>query len=94
MIQDSISFLKTIQTLEAIAIRGIYAINNTSSIRAEYRKHDDSWDLESDNIELRYSRYFGNQWLIELRTRAYNQKKGAFFNQDLFVFSVDGTPEF
>lgn len=79
---------------EAIAIRGIYAIDNRSSLRAEYRKYDDSWDIDSNNIELRYSRYVGNRWLVELRTRTYNQKKGAFFNQDLFDFSADGTPEF
>ena len=79
---------------EAIAIRGIYAINNKSSIRAEYRKYDDSWDVDSGNVEFRYSRYFGNRWLAEVRTRFYDQTEGAFFYQDLFDFSADGTPEF
>jgi hypothetical protein len=79
---------------EALAVRGIYAINDRSSLRFEYRKYDDSWDVDSDNIELRYSRYLGNRWLVELRTRAYNQKEGAFFYQDLFNFTTDGTPEF
>jgi hypothetical protein len=79
---------------EALAVRGIYAINDRSSLRFEYRKYDDSWDVDSDNIELRYSRYLGNRWLVELRTRAYNQKEGAFFYQDLFDFNADGRSEF
>jgi hypothetical protein len=67
-----------IRNSKAIALRGIYAINNRSSIRAEYRKYEDSWDLDLDNIELRYSRYVGNRLLVELRTRADDQNKRVF----------------
>jgi hypothetical protein len=79
---------------EAIAIRGIYAINDRSSLRFEYRKYDDSWDVDSGNIEFRYSRYVGDRWLVELCARFYDQTQGAFFYQDLFDFNADGRPEF
>jgi len=67
---------------EAFAIRGIYAFNNNSSIRAEFRQYQDSWDIESQNFELRYSYKPSERWLFELRLRQYNQSSGAFFYQD------------
>ncbi|MGH1486815.1 MAG: DUF3570 domain-containing protein [Cellvibrionaceae bacterium] len=76
---------------ESFAVRGIYSLTPRSSIRAEYRVFSDSWGVESDNIELRYSRRFGNRWLIELRARQYNQDKGADFYRDFINFGSTGT---
>lgn len=78
---------------EAFAIRGIYAFTNHSSLRAEYRKYSDSWKVESDNIELRYSHQLGSRWLFELRLRQYKQSSGAFFYEDTFDLS-EGIPVF
>jgi hypothetical protein len=78
---------------EAFALRGIYALNPESSIRAEYRLFSDNWGVESNNAELRYTRKFGDKWLFEFRARQYQQTSGADFFQDLFDFSVE-TPEF
>ncbi len=78
---------------EAYAIRGIYALNSHSSLRTEYRLFTDSWGIEADNIELRYTKQLNSRWLLELRYRQYNQGKGADFYQDLFDFSAV-TPEF
>ena len=69
---------------EAFALRGIYAFTNYSSLRAEIRRYSDSWDIESQNIELRYSHQWGERWLFETRVRHYNQSEGAFFYQDIF----------
>ncbi len=69
---------------DAYAIRGIYALTNHSSLRAEYRSFSDSWGLESQNYELRYSHQWGSRWLFEGRFRSYNQSSGAFFYQDIF----------
>ena len=78
---------------EAVALRGIYAFSNRSSVRAEYRLFADSWGVESNNIELRYSHQLGSRWLFELRLRQYVQNKGADFYQDNFDFSA-ATDEF
>lgn len=69
---------------DAYAIRGIYALNNNSSVRAEYRQFSDSWGLESQNYELRYTYQLGSRWLLEGRLRLYEQGSGAFFYQDIF----------
>ena len=73
---------------EAFAIRSIYAINNRASIRGEYRIFADSWGVESNNVEIRYTQKLGSRWLIELRARQYRQSKGADFYQDNFDFSA------
>lgn len=78
---------------ESFALRGVYALTPTSSIRAEYRIFEDSWDIEANNIELRYTRQFGSRWLLELRYREYDQTEGAFFYSDLFDFN-QGLPTF
>lgn len=77
---------------EAFAIRGIYALTPTTSIRGEYRIFSDSWGVESNNIELRLAKEFGGQWLTEFRFRQYTQDKAADFYQDIFDFST--RPEF
>jgi hypothetical protein len=79
---------------EAFALRGIYALNNDSSIRAEYRLFTDNWGVESDNVELRYTQKFGEKWLFELRTRQYNQDSGADFYQDFINFDATTRPEY
>lgn len=78
---------------EAFAIRGIYAFTNYSSLRAEYRKYTDNWDVESQNIELRYTHQLSNRWLFEVRLRQYQQDSGAFFYSDTFDFNA-GVPLF
>ncbi len=78
---------------EAFAVRGIYAFNERSSLRAEYRLYQDSWDIESNNIELRYSHQITDRWLAEFRTRTYQQSTGAFFYSDLLDLN-EGIPEF
>jgi len=78
---------------EAFAVRGIYAFTNHSSLRAEYRRYEDSWDVESQNFELRYSHQIKNRWLLELRGRVYQQSSGAFFYRDIIDFSEE-RPEF
>ena len=78
---------------EAIALRSIYAFNNRASIRGEYRLFKDSWGIESNNIELRYTQKLGSQWLAEVRLRQYTQDKGADFYRDNFDFTLT-TEEF
>lgn len=79
---------------EAFAIRGIYALTNQSSLRAEYRSYTDSWDLASQNIELRFTHQLSSRWLFELRARQYNQSTGAFFYQDIINVDASVRPKF
>jgi len=78
---------------EAFAIRGIYAFTNQSSLRAEYRSYADSWDVASENIELRFTHQLSSRWLFELRLRQYQQSAGAFFYSD-FLDTSAARPEF
>jgi len=64
---------------DAYALRGIYSLTPASSIRAEYRKYDDSWGVKSDNFELRYAFEYKRKWLFELRARQYQQDQASFY---------------
>lgn len=70
---------------DAIGIRAIYHLPYRAALRAEYRRFSDSWGIEANNVELRYTHPYNDQWLFELKYRAYTQT-GADFYSDLFPF--------
>ena len=68
----------------AFAQRGIFYISPLdASLRLEYRDYSDSWDVESENFEIRYAQNLNNALTFELRLRQYSQDEADFY-QDLF----------
>ena len=78
---------------EALAIRGIYSLSQTASVRGEYRRFSDSWGIKANNIEFRFALQYRPEILLEARYRAYKQTKGADFYRDIFDFNSTA-PEF
>jgi uncharacterized protein DUF3570 len=54
-----------------------------AAISGEYRKHSDTWAIQSDTFELGYTHPLQSGWVIEGRVRSYSQTKADFF-ADLF----------
>lgn len=70
---------------DAMSLRAIYHLPWAASVRAEYRHFEDSWSIQSENAELRYTHSLTDVWLLELKLRSYEQT-GAEFYTDLFPF--------
>lgn len=70
---------------DAIGIRAIYYLPYRAIVRADYRTYRDSWGIEASNYEVRYTHPYKDQWIFEVKYRAYEQT-GADFYSDLFPF--------
>ncbi len=70
---------------DAFAIRAIYYLWYRAALRAEYRIFSDSWGINANNYEIRYVHPFKEQWVFELKYRAYDQTAADFFS-DLFPY--------
>jgi hypothetical protein len=72
------------RTRSSRAIKGrmIGALDDISSLRAEYRYFWDNWDIKAHTGELGYSRYFGPQWLTEALVRVHRQDKALFYSNN------------
>lgn len=72
---------------QAIALRLVQGFPSParaigSSLRAEYRYFRDNWEIRSHTLSLAYQKYFGTQWLGELRHRYYQQSAASFYSDD------------
>lgn len=72
---------------DAAGVRAIYHLPWRGSVRGEYRMFKDSWGIEAQNYELRYTHVYQDDWIIEGKVRMYDQKTGADFYSDLFAFA-------
>ena len=71
---------------DALGVRAIYHLPWRGSVRGEFRTFKDSWGIEAQNYELRYTHVYRDNWIIEGKFRSYDQKTGADFYSDLFPF--------
>ncbi len=71
---------------DAAAVRALYYLPYRAALRFEYRTYSDSWGIEADAAELRYTHPLEDRWLLELKYRFYDQSQADFYN-DLFGFS-------
>lgn len=70
---------------DAVGLRAIYHLPYRAALRADYRMFADSWGIEASNYELRYTHPYRDQWLFEIKYRAYEQTAADFYS-DLFPF--------
>ncbi len=70
---------------DAASIRAIYYLPYRAAVRLEYRRFADSWGIDANNYELRFTHPYNDQWLFETRFRRYRQT-GADFYSDLFPY--------
>ncbi|WP_424987581.1 DUF3570 domain-containing protein [Microbulbifer sp. S227A] len=80
----------TTRNSDAVALRAKYRLPYRAAVKTEYRRYADSWGIQSDNLEFRYTHPLESENLIlEGKLRFYKQK-GADFYSDLFPY-VDAT---
>jgi len=78
------------RTSDAFAIRSMYYLSYRASLMLEYRYFRDTWDIEADNVTVRYTHPVGEHWIFEVNARLYNQT-GADFYADIYPFSNSQT---
>lgn len=70
---------------DAIGIRAIYHLPYRAALRGDYRVFSDSWGIDANNWELRYTHPYKDSWLFEVKYRAYEQTAADFYS-DLFPY--------
>ena len=78
------------RTSDAVAIRMMYYLQYRASLMLEYRYFTDTWDIEADNVTVRYTHPVGEHWIFETNVRFYSQT-GADFYSDLYAYSGSQT---
>jgi len=73
------------RTSNAVGIRAKYYLPYRAALEGEYRRFDDSWDIESNTASIGYTHPLG-RWVFSARYR-YHDQTGAHFYRDLFSHS-------
>jgi hypothetical protein len=72
----------------AAAITANYYLPYRASVYGEAKVFSDSWGIEANTVKLGYIHTFGEDWIVELRGRHYQQDKADFY-QDLYTRSAE-----
>ncbi|MGJ8680606.1 DUF3570 domain-containing protein [Paraglaciecola sp.] len=72
------------RTSNALALTANYYLAHRASVYGEARGYKDSWGIQGQNIKLGYVHTFGDDWIVDVRSRFYSQDKADFY-QDLFT---------
>ncbi len=65
-----------------MSLRTLKYLQSRKSVRAEYRRFWDTWDVKADTIEFGFSKYLGKRWLVDLRYRHYSQDAASFYSDN------------
>jgi Protein of unknown function (DUF3570) len=71
------------RTSDAAAMRLRYYLPWRAAIYGEYRRHGDTWDIQSDTVELGYTHPLEKGFVFEGKLRSYSQNNADFYS-DLF----------
>lgn len=66
----------------AIKLRLLGELGTRDAMHVDYRYFWDTWDIKASTVELGYSRYFGEQWLLDTSLRFYKQDKAVFYSDN------------
>ena len=70
------------RTGQAYGIKGIKYWEHRASSTLGYRFYRDTWDIRSHTLDLNYSQYIGNQWVVDVYGRYYTQDEASFFSDN------------
>jgi len=73
------------RTSRAVKLRTIYDTGELlprSSVRAEYRRYWDTWDIKAGTTEIGGSKYVGESFLVDAMVRLYSQDKALFYSDN------------
>lgn len=66
----------------AVKLRLMGDLGSRDAVHADYRYFWDTWDIKAQTVELGYSRYFGDRWLVDTSLRFYKQDKALFYSDN------------
>lgn len=72
----------------AVKLRVLGDLGSGDAVHADYRYFWDNWDIQAQTVELGYSRYLGEQWLLDTSLRFYQQSHALFYSDNA---SADST---
>lgn len=76
------------RTSNAAAINLNYYLPYRASIYGEARVFSDTWGIDANSFKIGYIHTFGDDWILDLRIRHYQQDSADFY-QDLFARSAE-----
>ena len=69
----------------AFKLRSLYDTGQLvagSSVRAEFRRYWDNWDIKASTTEFGYAQHVGQGWLLDASLRFYTQGKALFYSDN------------
>ncbi len=69
----------------AVKLRSLYDTGELvagSSVRAEFRRYWDNWDIQANTIEFGYAQHVRQGWLVDATLRFYSQGKALFYSDN------------
>ena len=72
------------RTSDSIALRLAYHLPYRAAIKGEYRYFTDDWGIDAQTYQITYTHPFRDNWLFDIKYRAYQQGPADFY-QDLFT---------
>ena len=73
----------TTRTSNAASLNAHYYLPYRAAIFAEGRVYRDTWGIDAHNLKLGYTHTFGDDWILDVFVRHYQQDKADFYS-DLF----------
>ncbi len=70
------------RTSEAFSFRSLTYFDWRGSVRFDYRFYTDTWGIESDTVEIGFSKYLGAKNVFEVSYRLYSQNKASFYSDN------------
>ncbi|MFL0811055.1 MAG: DUF3570 domain-containing protein [Agarilytica sp.] len=66
---------------QAYAVKSMYYLPWRSAVKLEYRTFNDSWQIEANNYEIKYTHPFKENWIFDIRYRFYDQTQASFYRE-------------
>lgn len=76
------------RTSNAAALSANYYLPFRASLYAELKLFSDTWGIDANTYKVGYIHTFGDEWIVELRSRYYSQDKADFY-QDIYQRSEE-----
>ncbi len=70
------------RTGQAYSLKGVKYWQHRASTSLGYRFYRDTWDIRSSTVDLNYSQYIGNQWVVDVYGRYYTQDEADFYSDN------------
>lgn len=68
----------------AFSVNANYYLPYRASVYGDMRYYSDTWGIEAQNMKLGYIHTFGDDWIVDVHARWYQQTQADFY-QDLFA---------